>query len=269
MRAMIVDDETLARDRLRGMLRSEASIEIVGECASGPEAVDMIREARPDVVFLDLQMPGCDGIAVATQFAPEQRPAIVFVTAHDRYAVDAFKVGAIDYLLKPFDRERLQVALRRVAEDLRSRRAGPLAARLEKLLSTTAGPERVSPRFAVKQKGRVVFVSPDEIRRVEAADNYVVLHLQNGERLMFRESLSAMEERLGTERFVRVNRSTLVHLNQIRELKGTAYGDYIVVLRDGTGVPLSRNLRGRFDHFLSNEPAARDSPSMSEHEKRD
>jgi two-component system LytT family response regulator len=254
VRALIADDEPLARDRLRAMLRAEATVELVAECKSGPEAIANIREQTPDVAFLDLQMPGCDGLAVVAEIAPAQRPAVVFVTAHDRYAVDAFKVGAVDYLLKPFDRERLQTALRRATEHLRARHAGTLEKRIEKILANAPPPTplaRRSERFAVKLKGRIVFVAPEDIGRIEAADNYVILHLHNRERVMVRESLSAMEERLGADRFARVNRSTLVPVAQIKELKGTTYGDYTVILRDGSRVPLSRGLRGQFEKFAA------------------
>jgi two-component system LytT family response regulator len=200
-------------------------------------------------VFLDMEMPGGNGLQVLAQLPAEKRPAVVFATAHERFAVDAFEVQAVDYLLKPFDRERLQTALRRAEEFLRARRAGALEEKIESLLSEAAGPGKKPERLAVKADGRLVFLKPDEIVWIEAADNYIILHLTDG-RLMLRETLAAIEERIGSISFARVNRSAVVHLDQIKELQPTFHGDYVVVLRDGTKVPLSRSLRGQFGKFI-------------------
>lgn len=252
LRLLIVDDEPLARDRVRAMLRTDPSIELVGECGNGPDAVAAIKHEKPDVVLLDVQMPGATGFQVLADLPPETRPAIVFATAHDRFAVDAFGVKAVDYLLKPFDRDRLKIALDRAAEHLNARRAGDLNARLESLLAGTAPAARKPSRLAFKSEGRVVFIKPEEIVWVEAADNYVLLHLINAPRLILRETLTALEERLGPEEFARVNRSALVRLDQVKELQPTFHGDYTVILRDGTTrLPLSRNQRGQFARFLA------------------
>jgi two-component system LytT family response regulator len=249
IRALIADDEPIARDRLRGFLQTEPDIEIVAECGSGPEAVAAIRQARPDLVFLDVEMPGCDGLEVIARLPAENRPAIVFVTAHEDFALEAFDVQAIDYLLKPFDRERLQTALRRAQEHLQARRTGELKQQLATLLADAAVvPEKKPARLTVKADGRLVFVKPDDIVWVEAADNYVVLHLREG-RLMLRETLTTLETRLDPDNFTRINRSALVHLDQVRELQPTFHGDYVVLLRDGTKLPLSRSLRGRLGRF--------------------
>ena len=248
LRALIVDDEPLARERLRALLRDEPSVEIIGECGSGTEAIATIQRTPLDLVFLDMQMPGCDGLQVLAELPVENRPAVIFVTAHERFALDAFEVQAIDYLLKPFDRERFQTALRRAEEHLRARRAGQLGEKLENLLADASPPGKKNERLTVKADGRLVFLKADEIVWVEAADNYVVLHLVTG-RLMLRETMAAIEARLGTVSFVRVNRSALVHLDQIKELQPTLHGDYIVLLRNGTKLPLSRNLRGQLDKF--------------------
>lgn len=238
LRTLIVDDEPLARERLRGFLAGEPDIEIAGECGDGPAAIAAIRRDAPDVVFLDVQMPGCDGLRVVAELPPQRRPAVVFATAHEKFAVDAFGIEAVDYLLKPFDRERLRQALRRVREH-RSRQ-----------LAAGAGGEPAVPadRVAVKADGRLVFLRPEEIVRVEAADNYVILHLTTG-RLMVRETMAAVEARLGA-RFVRINRSALVQQAQIREIQPAQHGDYTVILRDGTRLPLSRSLRGQLDRFV-------------------
>lgn len=243
IRTLIVDDEPLARDRLRGFLQGEPSVEIIGECGNGPEAVAMIKAATPDLVFLDMQMPGCDGLQVIAQLPEENRPAIIFATAHERFAVDAFDVAAVDYLLKPFDRDRFQQALRR-AQDHLSRHRGADA-----LPMTPADASRPD-RITVKADGRLVFLQPAEIIRVEAADNYVMLHLTTG-RLMLRETMGAIETRLGSRQFSRINRSAIVQLDQIREIQPAQHGDYTVVMRDGTRLPLSRSLRGQLGRFAA------------------
>jgi two-component system LytT family response regulator len=243
LRTLIVDDEPLARDRLRGFLKAEADVEIIGECGSGTEAIATIRSAAPDLVFLDMQMPGCNGLQVLAELPEDRRPAIVFATAYEKFAVDAFDVSAVDYLLKPFDRDRFQQALRRVREYWQRRR-DPAAAPAAPAAAPAAKPDRIT----VKADGRLVFLKPDEIVRVEAADNYVMLHLVNG-RLMLRETMTAIETRLGTASFVRVNRSAIVHFDQIKEIQPAQHGDYTVVLRDGTKLPLSRSLRGQLDRF--------------------
>ena len=240
LRTLIVDDEPLARDRLRNFLKAEPDVEVAGECGNGTEAIALIRSAAPDLVFLDMQMPGCNGLQVLAEVPEERRPAIVFATAYEKFAVDAFDVAAVDYLLKPFDRERFQQAMRRVREHLLRRRE-PQAILPQ---AAAAKPDRIT----VKADGRLVFLKPEEIVRVEAADNYVMLHLVSG-RLMLRETMTAIEARLGTAGFARINRSAIVQLDQIREIQPAQHGDYTVVLRDGTKLPLSRSLRGQLDRF--------------------
>jgi two-component system LytT family response regulator len=248
LRVLIVDDEPLARERLRAWLREEPTVEIVGECGSGTEAIAMLRRTPLDLVFLDVEMPGGDGLQVLRELPAVGRPAVIFVTAHERFALDAFEVQAVDYLLKPFDRERFQTALRRAEAHLRARRAGQLEDKLDSLLADATGPGKKSERLTVKADGRLIILKPDEIVWVEAADNYIILHLTEG-RLMLRETLTALEERLGSASFARVSRSALVHLDQIKELQPTFHGDYVIILRDGTKVPLSRSLRGQFAKF--------------------
>jgi len=251
LRILVADDEPLARTRLIALLPKDVSLEIVAECASGTEAVDAIRREKPDIAFLDMQMPGCDGLQVVAGLTPEERPAIVFVTAHDKFAVDAFGIRAVDYVLKPFDRERLETALERAAEYVGARRAESLGARIEGLLASASAARPPRPeRLAVKADGRYVFLKFDEIVWVEAADNYVVIHTAAGERLMPRDTLTSIEERLGPQQFTRANRSALVRIDQVKELQPSAQGDYTILLRDGTRVSLSRNLRGRFEKFL-------------------
>jgi two-component system LytT family response regulator len=250
LRVLVADDEPLARARLLALLPKDVAIEIIGEYGSGTEAVEAIRRDKPDIVFLDMQMPGCDGLQVVAGLEAAERPAIVFVTAHDKFAVDAFGVRAVDYVLKPFGRERLETAVERAAEYVSARRAGDLGARIEGAL---AGAQNLPKpeRLAVKADGRFVFLKFDEIVWVEAADNYVVIHTSSGERLMPRDTLSSIEGRLGPQHFTRVNRSALVRIDQVKELQPTAQGDYSILLRNGTRIPLSRALRGRFERFLT------------------
>lgn len=247
---LIADDEPLARERLRALLRAETDFEVIGESGSGPATVGAILWHRPDIVLLDVQMPGSDGLQVAADLPADERPAIIFVTAHEQFAVEAFAVRAVDYLLKPFDQERLHAALQHAAEYLRSRQASDLGDRLENLLQGTVAPEQPPERLAFRVDGRVVFLKPEEIAWVEAADNYVVLHLTDTKRLMLRETLSALEQRLGDAQFARINRSAIVRLDQVKELQPTLHRDYMVVLRDGTRLPLSRNLRGQLEKLI-------------------
>ena len=251
LRTIIADDELLARERLRGMLRGERTVELIGACGSGPEAIAWIEREKPDLVFLDIQMPGCDGFQVLEAIRPAARPAIVFVTAHQSFAVQAFDVDAVDYLLKPFDRDRLREAINRAIEHIRLKRtAAPVG--LDDLFTAAARVVGARPeRITVRTGGRVVFLQPEEIVWIEGADNYATLHLPHGERVMMRETLSALEVRLGSAGFVRVNRSALVNLHRVREFQRTVHGDYVAVLRDGPRIPLSRNLRGRIERFVS------------------
>jgi two-component system LytT family response regulator len=252
LRILIADDEPLARERLRALLPKDIALEIVGEYGTGTEAAEAIRRDKPDVVFLDMQMPGCDGLQVVASLSTGERPAVVFVTAHEKFAVEAFGVRAVDYVLKPFDRERIGAALEHAAEYVAARRLGDLGSRIEGLLANAgaASPAK-SERLAVKVDGRFVFLRFEEIGWVEAADNYVVIHTLAGDRLMVRETLSSIEERLGQQQFTRVNRSAIVRIEQVKELQPNSQGDYAVLLRDGTRLPLSRSLRGHFEKFLN------------------
>jgi two-component system LytT family response regulator len=238
IRTLIVDDEPLARDRLRRFLKTEEDVELIGECDNGVEAITVIQDTAPDLVFLDMQMPGCNGLQVLAQLPKERRPAIVFATAHEGYAVDAFDVAALDYLLKPFDGDRFQQTLQRVRERLQQQR-NP---------ATRPTPGVRSDRITMKADGRLVFLRPEEIKRIEAADNYATLHLVTG-RLMVRETMASIEARLDNANFGRINRSAIVNLDQIKEIRPAQYGDYLVLLRDGTELPLSRKFRGRLERF--------------------
>lgn len=245
MRVLVVDDEPLVRRGIAALLADEPGIEMVGEARNGTEALTLIRGTSPDLVFLDVQMPGLDGLGVLAALEPEERPAVVFVTAFDRYAVRAFDLHAVDYLLKPFDDERFRTALARVRGRLR---AGELAqeraalnALLAELRDTSPGPDRL----AVREQGHIVLVPVEEIDWIEAADNYVRLHRGKQYHLL-RESLGRLEETLDRRRFARIHRSAIVNLARVRALEPVPGGEYDVILTDGRRLTLSRGYRDQF-----------------------
>jgi two-component system LytT family response regulator len=242
IRTLIVDDEPLGRERIRTLLADDPEIEVTGECPDGRQAIADIERHKPDLVFLDVQMPEVDGFAVLDAIAGERMPAIIFVTAYDRYAVQAFEVQALDYLLKSFDRERFQAALQRAKEEIRRSKEGFLNERLAGLLEDLQTKQKRLTRLVVKSAGRIVFLRVEEIDWVEAADNYVRVHAGRESHLL-RETLQSLESRLSPEKFLRIHRSTLVNLDRIRELRPIFHGDYLVRLNDGTELTLSRNYR--------------------------
>jgi two-component system LytT family response regulator len=224
VRALIVDDEPLARTRLQRLLRARADVEVVGAAANADAAVEKITELAPDLIFLDIQMPGLGGFDVLRQIGGSGRPFVIFTTAHAQYALRAFEVHALDYLLKPFDAERLNASLDR---------ALPMI-----------GSSEWTERFIVKSPGRIMFLRADEIAWIAAADNYVYLHV-NGASHLVRDSLKAMEKKLDPELFARVHRSAIVNLSSIAELKPLDHGDYEVTLRDGTQLTATRKFSPR------------------------
>jgi two-component system, LytTR family, response regulator len=255
IRALIVDDERMARKRLRTLLAKEADVEVIGECENGSAAIDAIRGERPDVVFLDVQMPELDGFDVLRALREEERPLVVFVTAYDQYAVEAFRVNALDYLAKPFDRARFDETLRRVRRQIAMVREGSPTAEAElhqKLSALLAHVERLdrgerySQRLMVKHGGRVTFLRVDEIDWIEAAGNYVKVHAGPSVHLLH-ESLVSLAERLDPAQFARVHRSTIVNLDRIREVQPWFHGDSIMILRDGTRLTVSRTYRASLD----------------------
>jgi two-component system LytT family response regulator len=243
VRTLIVDDEPLARDRLRQLLRNEPEIEIVGECADGREAVAVIQKTPPDLIFLDVQMPELDGFGVVEAIGAESAPVIVFVTAHDKFALRAFEIHAVDYLLKPFDRERFQKALHRALEQIKQREGGALIARQAAMIAELKSP-KPPERLAVKSGGHVVWVKLDEIDWIGSADNYAELHVGPKSHLM-RETLAALESRLDPTVFVRISRSIIVNTQRIKELKRLFYGGCELTLQNGAKLTLSRRYRDK------------------------
>jgi two-component system LytT family response regulator len=242
-RALIVDDEPLALQRLRTLLAVHPDVEVVGECGDGPAAVAAIRTRPPDLVFLDVQMPVLDGFGVVQAVGVEQMPVTIFVTAFDQYALRAFEVHALDYLLKPFDAERLGDALERAKVAMQQRLDAGVRDRLMSLIAD-AKPAAPAPleRIPVKAGGSVYFLRTDEVDWVEAAGNYTRLHAGKKTHLL-RETMTALEAKLDTKRFVRIHRSTIVNIERVRELQPFFHGDYIVLLHDGTQLNMSRTYR--------------------------
>ena len=249
IRALVVDDEPLARERVLSLLQMETDVEVMGECSDGSQAVSAIQEQSPDLVFLDVQMPGCDGFEVIRNVGADRMPTVIFVAAYDEYALQAFEVHALDYLLKPFGTDRFQQTLRHAREALDRRRAGDLGKRLLALVhDIKPEPQRVE-RLVVKSGGRVFFLRTDEIDWIEAAGNYVRLHL-GAESHLFRETMNRMESRLDGRRFSRIHRSRIVNTERIKEMQPWFNGDYVVILRDGTRLTLSRGYRDKLQQRL-------------------
>ncbi len=248
IKTLIVDDEPLARERLRKMLASETEIELLGECADGRAAVEAIQNQSPDLVFLDVQMAELDGFGVLAALAGGPMPVVVFVTAHDKFALKAFEVHAVDYLLKPFDRERFQTALRRALDRLKQGQGDEINQRLSALLADLKPEVKLPGRMAVKVGGRVIFIKLEEIDWLEAADNYVNLHI-GAEAHLLRETMAAMEAKLPAEKFLRISRSTIVNIDRIKELQPMFHGEYVVVLRSGAKLTLSRGYRDKLQQL--------------------
>jgi two-component system LytT family response regulator len=243
MRVLIVDDEPLACERLRTLLSAERDVTIAGECHDGSSAVAAIQELAPDLVFLDVQMPEMDGFAVIESLPTP--PAVIFVTAYDQFAIRAFEVCALDYLLKPFDRERFAKALARGRAECERRSASDLDTRLQSLLTELRGRNKqYLDRIVVRAGGRVLFLRVDELDWVESAGNYVRLHA-GAEEYLYRETMSRMEEALDPGKFARIHRSTIVNVERVKELHPLFRGDYTVVLRSGRQLTLSKAYRER------------------------
>ncbi len=268
MRVLIVDDEPIARRRIRRLLKLEEGVDLVDEAGSGSDAVSAIRDMRPDLVFLDVQMPDMDGFAVVSKLNDELMPAIVFVTAYNEYAVRAFDVNAIDYILKPFDPDRFRSAFGRARSQLEQKSSAEAGRRIKALLAEVLGEERAEAvttatdngagvresvvaaatrsrlldRLMVKHDGRVYFVKVADIDWFEASGNYVRLHVGRVSHLI-RETMHGIEAQLDPNVFARIHRAVIVNLDRIRELQPWFAGDYIVILRDGRQLKLSRTYR--------------------------
>jgi two-component system LytT family response regulator len=252
IRTLIVDDEALARAKLRQFLSAEPDVEIVGEAGDGASAVDAIITHAPELVFLDVQMPELDGFGVLANVGDRRPRCVIFVTAHDDFALKAFDVHAIDYLLKPYDRDRFVRALSRARELLRATasESSPQTAALSGLLAEVATQRPPAGRIAVKSDGRIVLLKVAEIDWIEAADNYAVLHVGKDSHIV-RETMNSLEARLDPEQFLRINRSTIVNIERIRDLEPLFHGEYSVRLHNGTKLTCSRGYKDRLRQFLA------------------
>jgi two-component system LytT family response regulator len=253
IRTLIVDDEPLARAMLRSFLAEDAEIELIGECGDGYTAIEMIESGAPDLVFLDIQMPDLDGFGVLRDLEPSAIPHIAFVTAYDQFAVKAFEVNAIDYLLKPFDRERFEQTLARAKRQITLQKREDVSEALLRMLGEQSACPQPVRRILVKSGGKAFFLRPDEISWIEAQGNYVALHAR-AQSFLLRQTIFALEKQLDPAKFQRIERSTIVNLDTIREMHPAGRGEYEIVLKDGVTLKLSHTYRESFLRFASGAP---------------
>lgn len=251
--ALIVDDEKPARQRLRDLLEKQPGVTVAGECASGAEAVGLILDLKPELLFLDIQMPLLNGFEVIRQVGAAQMPVTVFVTAFDAYAVRAFEASALDYLLKPYSDERFEQCLSRALVYVRTQRREEMSRRLISVLSEAPQGARAGvpylERLLVKVGGRIIFLPTDDVDWIEAAGVYVQLHAR-GRKFLHRASLAELEASLDPDRFIRIHRSSIVNIRSVKELFPHSHGDYTTVLKDGTQLKLSRSYRAKLESRL-------------------
>lgn len=251
MTVLLVDDEPLAREGLRGLLAGDPEVAAIHEARNGKEAVQMIRALKPDLIFLDVQMPEMDGFEVTRAVGAENMPTVVFVTAHDQYAIQAFEINAVDYLLKPVTEERFRKALSR------ARSRNPIVAtndasrQILSLLESMAAPQRTLKRLAIRTAGKTIFVDVSEIDWIEAAENYVQVHVGRAEHLLH-VTLTALEKSLDPERFLRIHRSAIVNIKRIKELQPLTHGEYIVTLSNGARLQSGRNYSDKLKALAEN-----------------
>ena len=250
IRTIIVDDEPLARRGIRAQLENEKDFEVISECRNGQEAVNVIETASPDLVFLDVQMPELDGFGVVDAVRPDRMPAVIFVTAFDRYALRAFEVHALDYLLKPFDDVRFSAALQRVRQHIERNDIGDLGRRLQGLLDDLQPRPRYADRLVIKSAGRISFLSVAKIDWIEAADNYVRLHAGSESHLL-RETMNNLETKLDPHQFLRIHRSRMVNIQRIKEMRPLFRGEYDLLLKDGTRLETGRGYRHRIQKLIT------------------
>jgi two-component system LytT family response regulator len=248
IRTLIVDDEPLARKGVRILLEKDPDVRILGEAGDGIEALERIKADRPDLVFLDVQMPEMSGFEVLESLSPDELPLVVFVTAYDQYALNAFQVHALDYLMKPFEDERLQEALDH-AKALQRKNGTPSTRRLQEMLEATKAERGRVGRIMVRSGGRITFVRVDDVDWIEAQGDYVCLHTQ-GKKHLVREKISDLEAQLSAGQFLRIHRSTMINVSRIKEMQPLFHGEYSVVLQDGTRLTMSRSFREKvFERF--------------------
>ena len=250
IRTVIVDDEPLARRGIRAQLKEEEDIEIVAECRNGLEALAAIEKQAPDLVFLDVQMPELDGFGVLEAVGVNQMPAVIFVTAYDQYALRAFDVHALDYLLKPVDPERFATALKRARRQIEHHGVQDLNQRLQNFLDDVQSKQKFTERLVIKSGSRIFFLNVEEIDWIEAADNYVRLHAGRDSHLL-RETMNSLENKLNPDHFLRIHRSRIINIRQIKELQPLFRGEYDIMLRDGTRVESGRAYRDKLQKLFN------------------
>ena len=253
IRTIIADDERLAREKLRIFLASEATVKLVAECSDGEKTVSAIRTLGADLLLLDIQMPGMDGFQVLNELSPEEMPVVIFTSAYDQYAIRAFEAHALDYLLKPFDQERLHQAIERARMELNKAQDRAITHRILDLLAQVKSEMHPAPssedRLVIRAKGRIVFLNLSEIDWIEASANYVRLNVGK-ESHLYRETIGRISERLNPNQFVRVHRSTIVNVRKIKELIPVNSGEYIVVLKNGKELSCSRSYRSALESMI-------------------
>jgi two-component system, LytTR family, response regulator len=248
IQTVLADDEVLARQKLRQLLRDEPEIDVVGEGMTASETIDLVRATKPQLLFLDIQMPGMDGFDIATELCSSKAvptPHIIFTTAHDQYALRAFEIHAVDYLLKPFTRERLSSAVERARKEILLVDQQPVGNSAIGLNGS-----RYTTRIVFKSRGRIVFLPVSDIRWISAEENYVRISTQTETHLL-RETMARLEEKLDPEMFLRVHRSSIVNLQHVKEVRTEADGDYAVVLVNGEKLTMSRSYRSRINGWLT------------------
>ena len=251
LKVLVVDDEPLAREGLKLLLGRQPAVESVSEARNGREAIAIIRERAPDLVLLDVQMPRMDGFAVVDAVGPERMPAVIFVTAHDQYAIRAFEISALDYLLKPVTEERFALAFERASSRIRMQPREETARQVVAMLDAMASPPRRLTRFAVRSGERTIFVPADDVDRIEAFQNYVQLHIGEIVHLLH-VPMNTIEAVLDPERFLRVHRSHIVNVQRISQLWSLAHGQYIIELRSGQRLQSGRTYGDKIRRVLSN-----------------
>jgi two-component system, LytTR family, response regulator len=243
MRTIVADDERLARKQLRAFLGFEPGVEVVAESNNGQPAIDAVRTHKPDLLLLDIRMPALDGFQVLSKISPEEMPIVILMSAHPEFAVRAFETHVLDYLLKPFDGERLHRAIERAKVELQRSRDHNLTGRILDLLEATKpGPQQTDRRMIIRTEGRVIFLDTEDVDWIEAEANYVKLNVGKNSYLL-REGIGRIAERLDPSRFVRIHRSTIVNVNRIKELQTCASGEHIAILKNGKELACSRSYR--------------------------
>ena len=252
IRVLLVDDESLAREMLREMLQADPQVAIVGESCNGHEALEAIRTHSPDLIFLDVQMPELGGFEVLEALGKDI-PRVIFVTAYDQYAVRAFEVHALDYLLKPFDQERFDISWQRAKAQILRDRDGGTDQRILALLEEMKAGNKYLERLVIKASGRIYFLETSEIDWIEAEGNYVSVHCAKKSHLL-RETISSLEAQLDPKKFLRIHRSSIVRIDRIQELQPWFHGEYRIILQNGTQLTLSRNYRDKLQEALGKLP---------------